>query len=1387
MDEENSNVNRLDTVLGVQEDKSVGSKIKSFTKKLGKVPEVKTVDLKPRADFRKTNKELDKQLNKWRNAGKLHAGNPLINYFIGNKHKVKAIKRTFAELEKTAFKSNQKYQTQLNALLGNDRDKNIGKGFQYGGEIGDTKQAHDGAVKSIMEHKRELAELKKAYGDLSKQQKSLDLLPTEKEAQAKKETAQKRLNDQMAKRDTAYKKSADGAAGSAKIRAIMDQGAEWNKELSKLAAGYYGRTGDESLFDIVRTSIEAKSKEDEAEFKRISALLTKAQHQKAGHASRLSALLEQQKNNPNEDISSAIADTKGKLSEADSNAHLYSDQKKTQQKFVQLNEKRKAQFEHYYANKDKPQDFAKDQNFDTDQFSAKVDDRLRDVTAKYKELAEAMKSMTSSKELANIDADIQQALNAVKEAEAAAKNTRNEAQAENVKKQLDEKNKQIKEAEKNLQRERQNAEHLRNVFSDLHLQAKEIAKQLSLWKLDLSADPFKYEMQSDDAKKYNDIVQDIKSGVAGIGKNWKKSNVLTRLASRILLNIRSQIADMINPLTLFRKGWDAWLDRFDNLPWKNTFEVIAYNFTTAFAPVFEWFAKALLKVVQVINVFVMRWTGVDLFDKSAWQLEKMKKGMGQLTASFDELHSSNDNPNQFNTIFDTDPTAISPLSDETLKTLTNIADGIKTVWDKTIGFITEHPIASAIIGGAALLLGPKALGGLLLGAGKLIGKGAVQLGKLAWNGIKTVGPKIWNGVKTVGKKIIDPNTWKPVGTFFKDTGTKIAGFMGKGLYTGMNGATVTMGKFLGGTAMVATGVVTAGKSAIDAGKNWQDYNNAQKAVKVGGVALGSTLAGIGAVMLGASGPVGWAIGGAVALGSLTVGMFQVQDGIKSVKKEQEAWKTAQENLAIANENWNTAMYNATNALAQLEQLEIQTGISGEELYKSVQNGTLAVDDMTSAQLQVYNAYVQTKEATDQLKVAQQEKAKAEKAEADGMIRTALAARKKKDDYTEAKDAILQAVEEEKISTEEAAEYFSRLMGNMKKDAREALMEEIPEDIRQCVEPTKYASGWEKFGIGWNNFWSGVWEGTKQWVSDVGTSIHDGWENMKTKATEKWEEIKTNVGNKWEEMKTNAADTWENMKTKAGEKWDEIKNSAVGQKVQELATDVKTKWGELKTETTEKFQEIASKAKEKWENTKNEITTRASDAFTNAKEKWNQLKDDTETIFNNILTNTKTAFTNIANTISDKAKEAWEKAKGWFEDIGKKAKEAWDGVKNWGSNIGKGWEQEGFGGAVKATFGLKSYDVGTNYVPNDQLAMIHKGEAIIPAKYNKPYSPPSTSSNLESTVAAMTQEIANLRSLIQGGIPVKGEFKQRGSDLVAVVEKGKNKNGNQPLSNPAYAR
>lgn len=98
--------------------------------------------------------------------------------------------------------------------------------------------------------------------------------------------------------------------------------------------------------------------------------------------------------------------------------------------------------------------------------------------------------------------------------------------------------------------------------------------------------------------------------------------------------------------------------------------------------------------------------------------------------------------------------------------------------------------------------------------------------------------------------------------------------------------------------------------------------------------------------------------------------------------------------------------------------------------------------------------------------------------------------------------------------------------------------------------------------------------------------------------------------------------------------------------------------------------------------------------------------------------------------------------------------------------------------------IPGYATGTNYVPSDGLAYLHQGEAVIPKKYNQPYQANSVDS------AYMDQMMTTMRALnttIQQGITVRGEFKQRGSDLVATVKKVENRNGNQPLNNAVFAR
>lgn len=94
-------------------------------------------------------------------------------------------------------------------------------------------------------------------------------------------------------------------------------------------------------------------------------------------------------------------------------------------------------------------------------------------------------------------------------------------------------------------------------------------------------------------------------------------------------------------------------------------------------------------------------------------------------------------------------------------------------------------------------------------------------------------------------------------------------------------------------------------------------------------------------------------------------------------------------------------------------------------------------------------------------------------------------------------------------------------------------------------------------------------------------------------------------------------------------------------------------------------------------------------------------------------------------------------------------------------------------------------VGTNYVPMDGLAYLHQGEAVIPAKYNKPYQ--QDNSNLEDAIRQLNRQVELIGNKVNDGIAVRGQFVQRGSDLVATVEKVNNKLSNNILNNRVYAR
>lgn len=694
--------------------------------------------------------------------------------------------------------------------------------------------------------------------------------------------------------------------------------------------------------------------------------------------------------------------------------------------------------------------------------------------------------------------------------------------------------------------------------------------------------PISGNLQANDLQKMNSDAQNLNNGLRRSGRELKSNYTWTEKWQKMMARVKSRMmfsfVSLINPMNIIRKIWSGFNEQ--NKDVANTFKMISQNLIKVFEPAMRKISNWFFKIMQYVNVFTKSWFGVDLFDKSVLSSEKTKKNMekmNQLTAGFDELNVFKDETksDEDQTLLDT-----TGLPDVDTSKLTLWANNQGKVIGQALNWALEHPLASL-----GIALGAKFVGGLVgKGIGKLVGKG---IGKLFGKG----------GTATAAAK-----------GAASASGATTAGFWATGF------GKATMG--LSGTLLAGAGATLAGFTSYNMTKYWDNMSVGEKALNGVGNAAGIAAAGLGGYLIAgaaigsAAGPVGAAIGVTVAaLVGLTVSAVTARDGILSVKDAQEQYDSALEISAQAQLDYNGAVSDLSMTMSNLEQIERATGISGAALDEQVRSGALSVDQMTSSQLQVYNAYLQNQQAIENLKVASENLKLAHDNEVKSNLELQLSNAENSKSYDEFAQAVTDAMNNGEISTEEARTYFERAMADMSNETREAFMEKIPENIREGLDPTKYQS-----------------------------------------------------------------------------------------------------WGR-----------------------------------------------------------------SLVDTVS-----------GWFGSMWKSAQETWQRITNLFG--GKGFRtnaQVEADGSV--SMNVASYDVGTNYVPNDQLAYIHKGEAIVPAKYNNSSYMNSSNPQMQQTIAAMNSEISALRTLISKGIPITGEFVQRGNDLYATVEKAKSKRGAQPISNAAFAR
>ena len=192
----------------------------------------------------------------------------------------------------------------------------------------------------------------------------------------------------------------------------------------------------------------------------------------------------------------------------------------------------------------------------------------------------------------------------------------------------------------------------------------------------------------------------------------------------------------------------------------------------------------------------------------------------------------------------------------------------------------------------------------------------------------------------------------------------------------------------------------------------------------------------------------------------------------------------------------------------------------------------------------------------------------------------------------------------------------------------------------------------------------------------------------------------------------------------------------------------------------------------------DINGMTSEELASFVETWRKSSDDVrEAFLSGVDQQTQNEFASQMDTIDG----IIEEHTGFWQGVGDTLKEIFT------FGIADTWTYNGEKKAVAEYKSrvIPSAAVGMNYVPNDGLIYAHQGEAIIPKKYNKPYEP--TNNISQAYLDQMINTMKSLDNTIQQGIDIRGEFRQKGTDLVATVKKVENRNGNQPLNNPVFAR
>ena len=856
----------------------------------------------------------------------------------------------------------------------------------------------------------------------------------------------------------------------------------------------------------------------------------------------------------------------------------------------------------------------------------------------------------------------------------------------------------------------------------------------------------------------NSILRNIN---AGLDKNGKALKFQTRMAeilnytfqliSRSIGQWFKKIISMLNPLNIIKNtfktitGWikSAFQDfgSYDT-KWQRTMNVIKINFQRAIKPAMEWIAQKLVNIIGFFNIISMKvqeafgQTPVDLFDQAGANAEKMRRELekaANVTAGFDELHDiGSDNSGENDLLGD----IYKPqLSDEWKAMAEEIGDLF-----------------------AGLIKGEKTIGEVF---GRIFGMLLELLGKIA--------KAIWDWFKktALGKWIID--NWKKIlatilalfigwkllkifgPTILKALGSLVGKLLkGTGSLLGKIGSTIL--KWIGGTAF-GKGIIEGITSLFTGGGG---LLSTLKSIFVGHEAItafgawGETLGALFAQSL-------------LAVAGLALGGFILNKGATKMRKNTAYNEGLMESGGKEEDKKSNVGTNITTTLGAAGAGALAGLAIGGPLGAAIGAGIGAIAGaLTSVLAPAFEkAEIASRNMNNEMQKIEYYEGKVQGA------KTVV------DDFTEKLDLSNDTVDAQKDKV-------------YKLGAEYGVSKETLDKLVKSIEDGNYQT---EMSAGLNDDLRTALD-QLDWHYDNNRNLTDKLTEAKKKLAKA--ELDLSIANDIEagNFELAAARIEYAMATdvyttdEAAQKMAQIMKETSFTEATELlnncSPELQKKWNQYTTDIEQGKKDIAAIFSKMSESERDNLLASNNSEL---KQKWFTYATTTK--------DGKEELARMYADMNEEERKAFEK--DYSAEAGGAMGKAIQAMQNEINSASWDWSHpfKSLGSLFSGDWSWKaqyaSFDVGTNYVPNDGFAYIHKGEAIIPADQNVFASQGKAFSAQSMANEELVQVVRELKAQIQQGIPVKGQFVQRGSDLVATVEKANNRIKNNVLNNRVYAR